>query len=113
MNHIAENAWYNFILNYEITQGTKFAVKTKMLTIASVSHIYLGFCSRNLFGVGSYSHAEIVLYRADGYLFEGGSSKQTGVASQKGDTIESEIDLIENKVSFKKNGTQIATSNLP
>ncbi len=75
--------------------------------------MYFGFCSRNYFGVSNASHAETVQYRADGYLFEGGPSKQTGIASQKGDTIESEIDLIENKVSFKKNGTQIATSNLP
>ncbi len=75
--------------------------------------MHFGFCSRNYFGVSNNGHAETVLYRADGYLFEGGPSKQTGVASQKGDTIESEIDLTENKVSFKKNGTQIATSNLP
>jgi len=75
-------------------------MKSKILTITN-SYMYFGFCSRNLFGVADCNHAETVQYRADGYLFEGGPSKQTGVASQKGDTIESEIDLIENKVSKK------------
>ena len=77
------------------------------------NYIYFGFCSRNLFGVSNYSHTEIILYRPDGNSYEGGISKSTGITSQKGDTIESEVDLIENKVSWKKNGTNIATVNLP
>jgi hypothetical protein len=75
--------------------------------------MHFGFGTRSVFGNVSNNQAEIILYRTNGTVYEGGQSKETRVSSQTTDKIESEVDLIENKVCWTKNGVTITTSNLP
>jgi hypothetical protein len=70
----------------------------------SSSYLCLGFGSINVFGNSAQSQSEIILYQCHGIIYEGGTSKNIGVTSTSGDLINCEVDFIENKAAWFKNG---------
>lgn len=100
-------------MNQEITPGTKKLYKTKILRLSGKDDLHLGFGSKAIFGVCNNGSNEIILYRCSGNVFEGGPARGTGVTSDKGDEIHCEVDLIDYKVMWTKNGALITTTNIP
>lgn len=85
VNHIADSTYYNFIMNHEITPGTKKIYKTKILRLTGKDDLHFGFGTKAIFGVSNNAQNEIILYRCSGNVLEGGPARGTGITSDKGD----------------------------
>jgi hypothetical protein len=75
----------------------------------------IGFCTeKGLGNINNYLNAESAYYYCGGgTLWSGGSNKKIGIVTVVGETVECVADLVSSKLSWWKEGSQIAECVVP